>query len=125
MFFHVMVGATDLEAAKTFYDATFKALGVESKGKFRDKPKAYMYGDVETGLYFVTDTQDGKPATHANGGTIMFRAKSKAAADAWYQAGLANGGIAEDTPSPGGIPGTIMGRMRDPTGNKIAVVAFV
>jgi catechol 2,3-dioxygenase-like lactoylglutathione lyase family enzyme len=124
MFFHVMVGATDLEAAKTFYDATFSALGVPSAGKFRDQPKAYMYGDADTGLFFVTKTQDGKPATYANGGTIMFKAKSKAAADAWYAAGLANGGLVEDVPSPGGIPGTIMGRMRDPTGNKIAVVAF-
>ncbi len=124
MFFHVMVGATDLEASKVFYDATFAALGIPGKGKFRDDPMAYMYGDPETGLYFITKTQDGKPATHANGGTIMFRAKSAAEANAWYQAGLAHGGRAEDAPGPGGIPGTVMGRLRDPTGNKIAVVAF-
>jgi catechol 2,3-dioxygenase-like lactoylglutathione lyase family enzyme len=125
MFFHVMVGATDLEAAKKFYDATFAALDIAEGTKFRDKPLAYMYGAPDTGLYFITKTQDGKPATYANGGTIMFRAKSQAAADAWYQAGLANGGLPEDAPSPGGIPGSIMGRMRDPTGNRVAVVAFV
>ena len=124
MFFHVMVGATDLEASKKFYDATFSALGIQGKGKFRDQPTAYMYGEAETGLFFITKTQDGKPATHANGGTIMFKAASKAVADDWYQAGLANGGLAEDAPSTGGIPGSIMGRMRDPTGNKIAVIAF-
>jgi catechol 2,3-dioxygenase-like lactoylglutathione lyase family enzyme len=124
MFFHVMVGATDLEASKKFYDATFEALGVPSKGKFRDAPKAYMYGDPSTGLFFITLAQDGKPATYANGGTVMFSAKSKAEADAWYQAGLANGGMAEGAPSPGGIPGSIMGRLRDPTGNRVAVVAF-
>jgi catechol 2,3-dioxygenase-like lactoylglutathione lyase family enzyme len=124
MFFHVMVGATDLEASKKFYDATFAALGVASKGKFRDEPKAYMYGDPAMGLFFITKAQDGKPATYANGGTIMFKAKSKTEADAWYKAGLANGGHAEDVPSPGGIPDTIMGRLRDPTGNKIAIVAF-
>jgi catechol 2,3-dioxygenase-like lactoylglutathione lyase family enzyme len=124
MYFHVMVGATDLEASKRFYDATFSALGVPSKGQFRDQPQAYMYGEPETGLFFITKAQDGKPATYANGGTIMFKAKSKAEADAWYHAGMAHGGFAEDLPSPGGIPGTIMGRLRDPTGNKIAVVAF-
>jgi len=124
MFFHVMVGASDLEASKVFYDATFAAIGVPSKGKFRDQPLAYMYGDPADGLFFITEAQDGKPATHANGGTIMFKAKSAAEADAWYAAGLATGGTAEDAPSPGGLPGTIMGRMRDPTGNKIAVVAF-
>jgi len=123
MFFHVMVGAIDLEASKTFYDATFDALGIPGKGKLRDDPMAYMYGDPETGLFFITKTQDGKPATHANGVTIMFKAKSKAEVEAWYQAGLAAGGRAEDAPGPGGLPGTIMGRMRDPTGNKIAVMA--
>jgi catechol 2,3-dioxygenase-like lactoylglutathione lyase family enzyme len=124
MFFHVMVGATDLEASKTFYDATFAVLGIPGKGKFRDKPMAYMYGTPENGLFFITKAQDGKPATYANGGTIMFKAKSKAEADAWYQAGIANGGLPEDAPAPGGIPGTIMARLRDPTGNKIAIIAF-
>lgn len=125
MFFHVMVGANDLEAAKIFYDATFAALGIASKGKFRDAPLAYMYGEPNEGLFFITKTQDGQPATAANGGTIMFKAGSKADAEAWYQAGIANGGTAEDAPAAGGIPGTIMSRMRDPAGNKIAVVAFV
>jgi catechol 2,3-dioxygenase-like lactoylglutathione lyase family enzyme len=124
MFFHVMVGATDLEASKAFYDATFAALGIASGVKFRDTPTAYMYGAPETGIYFITKTQDGKPATYANGGTIMFKAKSKAEADAWYAAAIAHGGIPEDAPAPGGIPGTIMARLRDPTGNKIAVIAF-
>lgn len=125
MFFHVMVGATDLEAAKRFYDATFDALRIPNKGRFRDAPPAYMYGDFDDGLFFITETQNGQPATAANGGTIMFRAKSEAEARAWYAAGMANGGTGEDAPGPGGIPGTVMGRMRDPTGNKIAVVAFV
>ena len=125
MFFHVMVGATDLEAARKFYDATFATLGIPSSGKLRDQPLAYMYGAPETGLFFISKTQDGKPATYANGGTIMFKAPSEAAANAWYAAGLANGGLPEDAPGPGGLPGTVMSRLRDPTGNKIAVVAFV
>ncbi|MBS0966978.1 VOC family protein [Acetobacter okinawensis] len=125
MYFHVMVGANDLEASKTFYDATFAALGVASKGKFRDDPTAYMYGEAETGLFFVTKTMDGNAATCANGGTIMFKAPSKAALDAWYSAGIANGGADfNGTPAPGGVPDTTMGYLRDPTGNKIAAVAF-
>ena len=124
MFFHVMVGATDLEASERFYDATFAALGVASKGKFRDAPLAYMYGEPDNGLFFITKAQDGKPATYANGGTIMFKAGSKQQVDAWYAAGMANGGLPEDAPAPGGLPGAIMARMRDPTGNKIAIIAF-
>lgn len=126
MFFHVMIGANDLEASKRFYDATFEELDIPSKGKFRDDPAAYLYGDAETGLFFVTKPQDGDAATCANGGTIMFKAKSKAAADAWHLAGLANGGSdVNGVPGAGGVPDTIMGYLRDPTGNKVAVVAFV
>ena len=124
MYFHVMVGAVDLEASKAFYDATFAALSVPSVGKFRDQPMAYMYGDPSNGLFFITKSQDGKPETHANGGTIMFKAKSQDDADAWYKAGLAHGGKAEDEPAPGPLPKSVMARLRDPTGNKIAVVAF-
>lgn len=125
MYFHVMLGATDLDASRKFYDATFGALGIASKGKFRDRPEAYMYGDPQNGLFFITKAQDGKPATYANGGTIMFRAGSRDAAEAWHAAGLASGGMDEGAPAPGGLPGTVMARLRDPTGNKIAVVAFV
>lgn len=126
MFFHVMVGADDIEASKTFYDAALSALGIPSQGTFRDDPKAYFYGEPATGLFFVTKPMDGKPATHANGGTIMFKAKSKAEADAFYAAGLAAGGRdINGPPADGGVPNSIMGYLRDPAGNKIAVVAFV
>lgn len=125
MYFHVMVGANDLAASKTFYDATFAELGVPEQGKFRDDPAAFLYGDPETGLFFVTNTQDGKPACPANGGTIMFKAPSKAHADAWYKAGLSNGGSdVNGAPAAGSLPDSIMGYLRDPTGNKIAVIAF-
>lgn len=124
MYFHVMVGANDLEASRTFYDATFAALDIAGKGKFRENPAAYMYGDPATGLFFITNPIDGAAATHANGGTIMFHAKSRDAVDAWYAAGLANGGTAEDAPGPSPLPGATMARLRDPTGNKLGVVAF-
>ncbi len=126
MFFHVMFGANDLEASKTFYDAVLGTLDIPSKGQFRAEPQGYMYGDPQTGLFFITKPQDGKAATHANGGTVMFRAKDKAAADAFYAAGLAaGGGDVNGAPAPGGLPGTIMGYLRDPSGNKIGVIAFI
>ena len=125
MYFHVMLGANDLEASTKFYDATFATLGIPAQGQFRDDPAAHMYGEAETGLFFVTKPQDGANACHANGGTVMFKASSKAVADAWYQAGIANGGSdVNGAPSEGALPDTIMGYLRDPAGNKIAVVAF-
>lgn len=125
MYFHVMLGANDLEASTKFYDATFGVLGVRAKGQFRDSPPAFMYGEPDSGLFLITKPQDGNDACHANGGTIMFKASSKAMVDAWYEAGLANGGSdVSGPPAAGGLPGTIMAYLRDPTGNKIAVVAF-
>ena len=125
MYFHVMLGANDLAASTKFYDATFGVLGVSAKGQFRDDPAAFMYGEADTGLFLLTKPQDGKEACHANGGTVMFKASSKAMADAWYKAGLANGGSdVSGPPAPGALPNTIMGYLRDPTGNKVAVVAF-
>lgn len=126
MFFHVMVGANDIEASKRFYDAVFGALGVPSRGQLRPEPLAYMYGDKDNGFFFITKPMDGQKACHANGGTIMFKAKSKAEVDAWYQTGLANGGSdVSGPPGAGALPGTVMGYLRDPSQNKIAVVAFV
>lgn len=125
MYFHCMLGANDLEAATKFYDATLEVLGHEAKGQFRDDPPAFMYGDPATGLFLLTKPQDGQPACHANGGTVMFKAESVDAVNAWYDAGLANGGSdVNGRPAEGALPGSTMGYLRDPTGNKVAVVAF-
>ena len=124
MYFHVMLGASDLEASKRFYDATFGVMDVPSKGQFRESPAAYMYGHPATGLFFITKAQDGQPETHANGGTVMFKAKSVAEVEAWHQAGLANGGSEVAAPKEGAIPGSTMAWLRDPTGNKVAIVAL-
>ena len=124
MYFHNMLGANDLEASKAFYDATFATLGVPAGKQFRESPKAYMFGAPGSGLFLLGTPMDGKPATHANGGTVMFQAKTKEEVAAWYAAGLAHGGAAEDAPAPGGLPNSTVARMRDPTGNKIGAIAF-
>lgn len=125
MYFHVMLGANDLSASTKFYDAILSVLGVDAKGQFRDDPPAFMYGAPETSLFLLTKPQDGKDACHANGGTVMFKADTKETVDAWYDAGLANGGTdVNGRPSAGALPDSIMGYLRDPTGNKVAVVAF-
>ncbi len=124
MYFHVMIGANDIEASRAFYDATFAALGVPAMGKFRDAPMAYMYGDRASGLFFVTVPQDGADATAANGGTIMFNAKSSAEIDAWAKAAAENGGTVLDPPGPGPRAGMYVARLRDPAGNKLGAISF-
>ena len=46
---------------------------------------------------------DGKPASQANGGTIGFSMKDAAQAEAWHNAGVANGGTSIEDP-PGVRP---------------------
>jgi hypothetical protein len=45
----------------------------------------------------------GKPANHANGGTIGFSMSGPEQAQAWHKAGVANGGTSIEDP-PGGAP---------------------
>ncbi|MBE5074115.1 VOC family protein [Erythrobacteraceae bacterium E2-1 Yellow Sea] len=121
MYSHMMVGANDLDKAKTFYDATFKAMGgnegvVDPKGRL-----VYVHNG---GVFLVTKPIDGSPATAGNGCTIGF-AMTPEQADAWYEAGKENGGTAiEDPPGVRDIGGTAMylAYLRDPDGNKLCAL---
>ena len=125
MFSHVMVGSNDIERSKKFYDAVFGAMGgkagtVDAKGRL-----AYSHNG---GRFMVSKPIDGKPACHANGGTVGFTMSSPAEADAWHKAGVANGGASIEDP-PGvrqGAAGPMyLAYLRDPDGNKLCGFARV
>lgn len=117
MFSHVMIGLNDKEVSLPFYDATFAALGIEGE----HTENGAFFGSPQTGMFGVTKPRDGEAACHANGGTIGFQAANPAAIDAWYAAGMANGGSDEGAPGlreygPEPMYGAYM---RDPVGNKL------
>lgn len=118
MFSHVMVGSTDLDKAKLFYDAVFATLGMPEGTYLSGR----LFYPGPAGNFFVTKPINGEPATFANGGTIGFNCASPEQADAWHAAGLAHGGTScEDPP---GVRTRIVGQvylayMRDPDGNKL------
>ena len=125
MFSHIMIGSNDIERAHKFYDAIFTAMGakpgaVDHKGRL-----VYVH---DGSLFMVTKPIDGKPASHANGGTIGFRMATPAMADKWHAAGLANGGIAIEDP-PGvrshGSRALYLAYLRDPDGNKLCATHVV
>jgi len=119
---HNMVGSNDLEKSKTFYDATFAAMGgkpaiQDDKGRL-----IYMHND---GLFIVTPPIDGQPATAGNGCTIGFAMESPEQANAWHEAGVAAGGTAiEDPPGlrEGGFGALYLAYLRDPDGNKLCAL---
>ena len=120
MFSHVMVGADDIAASRTFYDAALGALGIPPG--VVDAWGRVVYAHAG-GRFLVTLPINGEPATAANGSTIGFAAASPETADAWHAAGLANGGTAIEDPP--GIRQATEGRtlylayLRDPAGNKL------
>ena len=125
MFSHIMVGANDIDAARTFYDATLGALGY---GPGVVDPKGRVFYVTDSGIFAITVPIDGNPATHGNGSTIGFAAATTEAADAWHAAGLANGGT--DCEEPPGVREGDMGALylaylRDPSGNKLCVLLRV
>src|SRR3546814_5797033 len=95
MYSHNMVGSNDLDASKTFYDATFQAIGgkpgiVDDKGRL-----IYVHNG---GLFLVTKPIDGQPATVGNGCTIGIAMANPEQADAWHAAGVEAGGTAIEDP---------------------------
>lgn len=121
MFSHMMVGSNDIARSKKFYDATFIAMG--GRAGSQDPKGRLMY--IHNGaIFLVTPPIDGEPATHGNGSTIGF-ALTPEQADAWHEAGVANGGTAiEDPPGvrEGGGMKLYLAYLRDPDGNKLCAL---
>ena len=121
MFSHVMVGVTDLEKSRQFYDALLGTLsiapGVANKSR-------YFYRSPP-GNFGITTPINGEAACHANGGTIGFAMQSPEQADAFHATGLAHGGsTCEDPPGwrDNGVGKLYLAYLRDPDGNKLCAL---
>ena len=121
MFSHVMVGVTDLERSRQFYDALLATIGVPPGVANKNR---YFYRSP-TGTFGITTPINGEPACHANGGTIGFAMQTPEQADAFHAAGLAHGGTTCEEP-PGwrdnGVGKLYLAYLRDPDGNKLCAL---
>ena len=122
MFSHIMVGGNDIQVSKTFYDAVLGAIGCEP-GTIDEQGRCFYF--TESGVFAISVPINGEPACHGNGSTIGFAIDSPEQADAWYAAGLANGGTGcEEPPGPreSAIGKMYLAYLRDPAGNKICAL---
>ncbi|WFU07905.1 VOC family protein [Rhizobium sp. CB3090] len=95
MFDHISIGVKSLERARQFYDATLAPLGYERLSNFDG---TIGYG-AERAQFWVMEVERPVPADRGSGLHFCFVAPSKEAVDAFYAAGLANGGL--DNGKPG------------------------
>ena len=120
---HVMIGSSDIERTKSFYNAVLGVLGAGA-------PMEHVNDTGQTRLFYIHDGStfsisepiNGKPVTVANGSTIGFVCNSPEQVKEFHDVAVANGGTSiEDPPGP---RESNMGVMHlcyflDPDGHKI------
>jgi len=120
---HLSITTTDLDRAQAFYDAVLGALGYPRVNR---RAEAIGYGvrdrspDAPPYISIYRCTGEFVPDNRH----WCFRAKSRAAVRAFYQAALANGGSDDGAPGlrPHYHPDYYGAFVRDPDGNRIEAV---
>lgn len=133
MFAYTCLGTNNLARAAVFYDAAMATLGYrrcdtggESESSWGGWLGWGIYEDegrVQDALWLCTPF-DGKSATAGNGTMVALSATSWQQVDDFHAAALAHGGSSEGAP---GLrlqysPDFYAAYLRDPDGNKLAVV---
>ena len=126
MIHYVTIGARDLAEGQAFYDAVLATVGWK---RITTHAGAIGYGregdrDPYGQTIWVCLPFDEAPAQAGNGIMLAMKAQDDAEVDAFYNAALAHGGADEGPPGPRPNygPDWYAAYMRDPTGNKIAIV---
>lgn len=115
----IRFGTNDVPRARAFYDAVLGTLGIPPTNVPAEYPMV-LYKIPGGPNFLLGPARDGQPATHGNGGTMIFAAESEDAVRAWHAAGLANGGTSEGEPEPKPqARGAFGAYLRDPDGNKL------
>ena len=115
---HLAFEVSDLERARRFYDAVFRALGVR---RMHESSHHVAYGVNHPSYWIVARGQAPGP----DYGHVALAATGKAAVDAAHEAGLRAGG--SDDGAPGSRPQygarCYAAYLRDPDGLRVEVVS--
>lgn len=119
---HISLPVSDLARAKAFYDAVLAAVGYR---RMMDFGQAAGYGDGHP--HFWIGVPPAGEQAPASGVHIAFRAKDRAAVDAFHAAALAHGGRDNGAPGlrPLYHPDYYAGFVFDPDGNRIEAVCHL
>ncbi len=126
MFNHVMVGTSDIERSKRFYDALLGMLGAgEPMRNVGPSGHTRLFYRHDGNTFCVTEPINGEQASVANGGTIGFKCSSPEQVKQFHDVAVANGGTScEEPPGPreGGLGVLHLSYVRDPDGNKLCAL---
>jgi catechol 2,3-dioxygenase-like lactoylglutathione lyase family enzyme len=126
MFNHIMVGASDIERSKVFYDAVLGVLGVgEPLRNVANSGHSRLFYRHDGGTFCISEPINGEAASFGNGGTIGFKCSSPEQVTEFHDTAVAQGGTSIE-----GAPGLRDGSMgalhlsyvRDFDGNKLCAI---
>jgi len=124
MLSYVTVGAIDSAQSNAFYNGVLATIGWASHADWPDW-RAWSEGGGGKGqTFWVCKPHNGEVASFGNGAMIAFGAKTKEQVHAFYDAALSLGGTDEGPPGPRPLygPDWYAAYLRDPAGNKLAIV---
>ncbi|MBO1908174.1 VOC family protein [Microvirga sp. 3-52] len=113
---HIQLVVRDLSASRRFYEAVLQALGLPLGGAAED----YFWCDE---LFVSSADSEAAQGKLTGRHHLAFQARDRAMVEAFYRAGLANGG--QDNGAPGERPyhpGYYAAFVLDPDGNNIEAV---
>ena len=126
MFSHVMVGSSDIERSKRFYDALLAVVGAgNATPRKAGSGHLRLFYPHDGNVFCVSEPINDQPATYANGGTIGFKCTSAEQVQEFHDVAVASGGTSIEA-APG-LRESPMGAMhlayvRDPDGNKLCAI---
>ena len=121
---YITIGAVDIEQAKIFYDSVLGTIGWQQFADYGD-PVGYAQNETGEGqTIWICKPFDGETARAGNGIMVGFDAETKGQVHRFYDAAMKAGGRDEGGPGPRPDygPNWYAAYLRDPTGNKLAIV---
>ncbi|MEO0369220.1 MAG: VOC family protein [Pseudomonadota bacterium] len=120
---HVMIGSSDIEKTKSFYNAVLGLLGAgDPFVHVNDTGQTRLFYSHNGSTFSVSEPINGEPVSVANGSTIGFKCNSPEQVQELHDVAIAHGGKSiEEEP---GLRDGSMGQMylcyfEDPDGHKM------
>lgn len=121
---YVTIGARDLAEGSAFYDDVLGTIGYKRFAEFGTFIGYSLDGTSNGQTIWVCKPFNGQDAKAGNGIMVAFNAAERAQVHAFHEAAMKRGGSDEGPPGPRPDygPDWYAAYLRDPTGNKLAIV---